>query len=52
MFTPPILGLNADRILQPFLRKVVALPEWVTTWGLSLDTVEQAYQEAVQGVSI
>ena len=28
-----------------------ALPEWVTTRVLSLDAVEQAYQEAVQGVN-
>jgi hypothetical protein len=68
-------GLNTDRILEPFLRKVVlsqnGSPHGVyrhaqiqVIFGheskksleiyqhLSLGAVEQAYQEAVQGVSI
>jgi hypothetical protein len=42
MPTPPATGPPKSR----------ALPEWVTARVLSLDAVEQAYQEAVQSVSI
>jgi hypothetical protein len=53
MFTRPILGgLNTDCILELFLRKVVLSQNGAPHGGLSLDAVEQAYQEAVQGVRI
>jgi hypothetical protein len=45
-------GLNTDCILELFLRKVVLSQNGAPHGGLSLDAVEQAYQEAVQGVRI
>ena len=42
-------GLNTDPYSATDPPKSRALPEWVAARVLSLDAVEQAYQEAVQG---